>query len=158
MAKENGDIVTPPVPKKSASKKRKRKKSNSDKKNVVNKSVAKLLPKQGIKTPHSSLPPINIKSVVEPHLTCTYCDKVIENIASAIRGEEDNYYHFDCMIEKLSKEEKLDEGEKISYIGRGTFAIVKKDEEGKLVFRKTMEVEKAEVFNQMKKYVEGIKE
>ena len=61
------------------------------------------------------------------------------------------------VIEKLSKEEKLAEGEKISYIGRGTFAIVTKDEEGKMAFRKTIEVEKPEVFSQMKKYVEGTK-
>jgi hypothetical protein len=157
MAKENGEIITP-VPKKTTTKKRKRKKTNVDKKNVVNKSIAKLLPKQGTITPHSSLPQLDIKSVVEPHLKCAYCDKVIDNIASAIRGDEDKYYHFDCMLEKLAKEETLLDGEKISYIGRGTFAIISKNDEGKLLFRKTIEVEKAEVFNQMKKYVEGIKE
>lgn len=157
MANENSSIVTP-APKKSTSKKRKRKKANVDKKNVANNSIAKLLPQQGIKTPHSSLPPLDVKCVVEPHLKCAYCDKVIDNIASAIRGEEEKYYHFDCILEKLTKEERLLDGEKISYIGRGTFAIISKDDEGKLVFRKTIEVEKVEVFNQMKKYVEGIKE
>lgn len=157
MANENGAIVNQ-VQKKSSSKKRKRKKSNGDKKSVLNKDVAKLLPQQGVKTPHSSLPALNVKCVVEPHPSCAYCEKTIDIIASSIRGDEDKYYHFDCMIKKLSNEENLADGEKISYIGRGTFAIISKNDEGKLVFRKTIEVEKAEVFNQMKKYVEGIKE
>jgi hypothetical protein len=144
-------------PKKSTTNKKRKRKHASDKKGSENKAISQLLPKQGVKTPHSSLPVLKIKKVKEPLVTCTYCGKVIENIASAIKPDEDNIYHFDCMLEKLSKEEHLLEGEKISYIGRGTFAIVTKNEENKMVFRKTIEVEKSEAFSQMKKYIEGTK-
>jgi len=155
MPKENNVPVN--QTKKGPTKKRKRKHGSGKNKNAAGSAASQLLPKASVKTPHSSLPGLKIKKVKEPLVTCTYCGKEIDNIASAIKGEDDTFYHFDCIIDKLSKEEKLAEGEKISYIGRGTFAIVTKDEEGKMAFRKTIEVEKPEVFSQMKKYVEGTK-
>jgi hypothetical protein len=152
----NKKKINTPITKNSTNKKRKRK-ASGDKKNNASKLASQLLPKLGVKTPHSSLPPLRIKKVKEPLVTCAYCGKVIENIASAIKPDENTVFHFDCMLEKLTKEEKLADGEKISYIGRGTFAIVGKNEQNKMAFRKTIEVEKSEAFTQMKKYIEGTK-
>lgn len=140
---------------------RRRKKKHDNKKkpeSISKKDGLDLLPTQKSKTPRSSLPLKKIKRVIEPHVICAFCGEKIDNIASAIKGSNaDEFFHFDCIIKKLSQEEKLNEGEKISYIGRGSFGIIGKDEEGKLIIRKTIAVETPEVFSDMKKYVEGIK-
>lgn len=155
--KNNKNNKTQTQPKRSSSSKKRKRKHSADKKVDLNNPALQLLPKHGVKTPHSSLPELKVKRVKEPLVTCSYCGKTIDNIASAIHPDEDSFFHFDCMIEKLTEQEELLEGEKISYIGRGTFAIVTKNEENNIIFRKTIEVEKNEAFSQMKKYIEGTK-
>ena len=56
---------------------------------------------------------------------CSVCGKNIEDLTTALtnRGNSDPI-HFDCAIEILSKEEKLSEGDKITYIGQGRFGIL----------------------------------
>ena len=57
--------------------------------------------------------------------TCEYCGNLIEDLASAMASKENgNPVHFDCVIEKIKKTEKLSEKEKIIYIGQGKFGIV----------------------------------
>lgn len=153
--KNNSVTVKGNVSVKKNNKKRKRKNNNEKKSNA--KSGSQLLPKLGVKTPHSSLPVLKVKKVKEPLITCTYCGKVIENIASAIKPDENSIYHFDCMLEKLKKDESLADGEKISYIGRGNFAIVSTNSDNEIVFRKIIEVETVDAFSKMKKYIEGAK-
>lgn len=66
------------------------------------------------------LPKIQIK-VME----CAYCHKPIEDLASAISSKEnDEPIHYDCVIKKLTSEEKLLPNENITYIGQGKFAVV----------------------------------
>ncbi len=135
--------------------KRRNKRNNSSNK-TANLEGKDLLPKKQKETPKSSLPPVKIKRVKEPLEKCAYCNKVIKNIASAIRGE-DEYYHFDCVLEKIKKEHPLKEGQVVSYIGRGAFAIIEKDKENKINFVETIQVENPKQFESMKKYVEEVK-
>ncbi len=39
--------------------------------------------------------------------------------------------HFDCVLKKISEEEKVGPGEKVTYIGNGTFAVIKMKHGGK---------------------------
>ena len=56
---------------------------------------------------------------------CEICGKPITDLSSAIgnRGN-DNPVHFDCVLELLQKEEHLEPGDKISYIGQGRFGVI----------------------------------
>jgi hypothetical protein len=109
--------------------------------------------------PVSSLQlPIKVPRVQEPLPTCALCGKPIQAISQSISGPvAGELNHFDCVLRKIEDEEKLLPHQKISYIGRGTFAIVDKDEEGKMVFVKQIVFETPETFNAMKKFVEGNK-
>jgi len=105
----------------------------------------------------SSLPPLPVKKVVEPKEVCVMCEKPIPLIANALTHPEGGYCHFDCVLASLNEKEQPKEGQKISYVGRGTFAVVEKDSEGALTFLKKIEWESAESFAAMKKYVEEMK-
>lgn len=99
-----------------------------------------------------------VPMIKEPKPLCTICNTDIENIAEAIREPgEGGYSHFDCVIQKLTEQEKLAPQQKISYMGRGTFAVVVK-EEGKFVTVKTIQYESPEDFLAMKMFVEESKE
>ncbi len=137
--------------------KRKRGKSQSLKAKKKNNSGKDLLPTQGKVTPKSSLPAVDIKKIKEPFVKCGYCDKVIKNIANAIKGD-DCYYHFDCVLEKIKDDYKVTDKQKVSYIGRGSFAIIENDAEGKMEFVETIQIENPQQFDAMKKYIEEIKE
>lgn len=116
-----------------------------------------LLPSQ-TKTPyHSNLPPLPVKRVEEPLLECPLCGKVIELIASALTHPSGGFCHFDCVLEKISKDEHLTDAQKVSYIGRGTFAVVEANAENGFTFVKKIIWETPESFNTMKKYVEANK-
>ncbi len=110
------------------------------------------------KTPyHSTLPPLPVRRVEEPLLDCPLCGKVIENIASALTHPEGGFCHFDCVLEKIAKDERISEGQKVSYIGRGTFAVVETNSENGFSFAKKIVWETPESFDTMKKYVEANK-
>ena len=141
---------------KRATKKRKNR-NQSSRKQKISKDGKDLLPPKKKVTPKSSLPPIDIKKVKEPLVKCIYCGKVINNITSAIKGEE-GYYHFDCVIKKIKEEHNVKESQTVSYVGRGSFAIIEKDENGALKFVETIQVETPQQFDSMKKFVEEIKE
>ncbi len=117
-----------------------------------------LLPDQTKKTFHSNLPQVPIKKVAEPKEVCVMCGKVIEGIASSLTHPEGGHCHFDCVLNKIAADEKVTESQKVSYIGRGTFAVVEQNEDGSFVFTKRIPWENAEAFDAMKKYVEGTKQ
>ncbi len=61
-------------------------------------------------------------------LKCDICGKDIKEISSAIGSGESNMpVHFDCMVEKLKKENTLQPDERITYLGAGNFGIVKQE-------------------------------
>jgi hypothetical protein len=90
-------------------------------------------------------------------VVCPLCGEVIENIASALTYPEGGFCHFDCVLEKIAKDERLTDKQKVSYIGRGTFAIVEENGEGGFSFAKRIVWETAENLDTMKKYVEATK-
>lgn len=139
---------------------RKRKKRGPKVKSVaepVKKPKNTLLPSQEKVPYHSSLPPLPVKRVEEPLLDCPLCGKVIENIASALVYPEGGFCHFDCVLEKITKDERLTDKQKVSYIGRGTFAVVEEQEDNGFSFAKKIIWETPESFDTMKKYVEANK-
>ena len=57
--------------------------------------------------------------------TCPRCEKPIREVSSAIRDPEtDKPLHFDCVLAELVEKETLAEGERISYLGNGSFGII----------------------------------
>jgi hypothetical protein len=74
-----------------------------------------------------------------PELLCAHCGKPIDDIDAAIDDKlSGGPVHFDCVISRLSKNESLEKGEVISYIGGGRFGIVRFNEAraGVKVFRR----------------------
>lgn len=124
---------------------------------VTKKPKNTLLPVQEKVPYRSSLPPLPVKRVEEPLLDCPLCGQVIETIASALTNPEGGFCHFDCVLEKITKDEQLTEKQKVSYIGRGTFAVVEENEENSFTFVKKIIWETPETFDTMKKYVEANK-
>ena len=61
-----------------------------------------------------------------PELECPICKKNIRYLASAICLEKGKSpAHFDCVIEKLKKDNELMDKERICYLGNGSFGIIK---------------------------------
>ena len=80
---------------------------------------------------------IEFPIVTEPLHKCSLCGKTIENIAEAIsESEPKTFSHFDCVLQKIAKQENLGENQKISYIGKGIFAVVESDNKGNFQFLK----------------------
>jgi hypothetical protein len=60
-----------------------------------------------------------------PAPDCSYCGKPIRDISTAIQDTaSDRAIHFDCVIEKIAKQEPLEKGDAVTYIGGGRFGIV----------------------------------
>ncbi|MCR5699002.1 MAG: hypothetical protein K6G52_05085 [Treponemataceae bacterium] len=56
---------------------------------------------------------------------CAYCGKPIEDMSCALGSKESGEpVHFDCVIEKITETEKIQNDEKITYIGQGRFGVV----------------------------------
>lgn len=124
----------------------------------MQKAANSLLPQIRVGTHRSTLPAEAVKRVVEPEDICELCSKPIGVIASALGGQGGGYVHFDCALESLAKERRLTETQKISYIGRGTFAVVQTEEDGSFTFVERIVWETPQAFDAMKKYVEANKE
>ncbi len=57
--------------------------------------------------------------------TCEYCSRPIHELSSALLDKKTGgAIHFDCVLSKLGETEKLEENQKITYIGQGKFAVV----------------------------------
>lgn len=56
---------------------------------------------------------------------CEHCGMPIADMSTAIENRKSgNPIHFDCALSILSQEEKLSDGDRITYIGQGRFGIV----------------------------------
>lgn len=56
---------------------------------------------------------------------CPMCNLPITDIASSLTDKKTNQpVHFDCVLEEVRKNEKINENEKIAYIGQGRFGIL----------------------------------
>lgn len=74
---------------------------------------------------------------------CPYCEKPVKYLNTAITVPGLDYpVHFDCVLKKIEDEEQLSEDEKVSYLGKGTFGIIRatKDSPGFFV-RKRIQIE-----------------
>ena len=107
---------------------------------------------------HSSIPVAVPGPVEEPHPLCAYCGKEIENIASSFSVQDGGYAHFDCVLGRIRESEKPSEGETVSYIGSGRFAVVGKNEEGKLSIVKVIPVETPDALRAMKENVGSLRQ
>lgn len=106
---------------------------------------------------HSSIPVTPPKTVKEPLPVCPDCNERIQCIAESFRLSNGEFIHFDCMLFRLKSSENLSEGESISYVGRGNFAVVRKEEDGRYIIVRTIPVEEEKAFSSMKEYVENLK-
>ncbi len=97
-------------------------------------------------------------TIVEPRVNCHLCNKVIDSIAQAISESDGSFSHFDCVLNKIKEENPTTEKQKVTYIGRGIFAVVELDSENKYSIVKEIPYESPETFQNMKKFVEGQKD
>ncbi|MGP1593686.1 MAG: hypothetical protein ACTTH8_00310 [Treponema sp.] len=57
---------------------------------------------------------------------CARCGKPIKELSAALADKSDGKpVHFDCVLNYLQETEPLHEGETITYIGQGRFAVIK---------------------------------
>ncbi len=113
------------------------------------------LNKKPANPPHrSNLPPVYVPRVQEPLPTCAICGKEIENIANALYGpNEGELSHFDCVIAKIAEEHKVIPPRKVSYIGRGTFAVLDIQADGKFEIVERIAYETPQALASMRQYV-----
>lgn len=56
---------------------------------------------------------------------CPFCGEPVRDPKTAIlTPEAQKPAHFDCVLQELAKHEELQPGEKIAYLGKGTFGVV----------------------------------
>ena len=56
---------------------------------------------------------------------CAMCGQPISDMALSMSDKKSGVpVHFDCVLDAISKQEKLKDGEKIIYIGQGRFGVV----------------------------------
>lgn len=106
---------------------------------------------------HSSIPVPPQKTVAEPLGVCPLCGERIQAIAECFSLPE-GYAHFDCVLDRIKSQEHLMDGECVSYIGSGSFAVCHRGDDGKYTIEKRIEVENKESYNGFKSYVESLKQ
>jgi hypothetical protein len=100
---------------------------------------------------------IEFKRVNEPKVLCALCGQPIGAIAEAISEGDNGYSHFDCVIKKIAEDEQIKSDEKISYVGKGVFAVIRTTEENKFEIVKRIAYETNEQYASHKRYVEELK-
>lgn len=66
-----------------------------------------------------------IKDFKEREVLCSKCGKPITDMASSMASKNGSApMHFECAMEQVSCNEKLEQNEKIAYIGQGRFAVL----------------------------------
>jgi len=76
------------------------------------------------KNPRYSRKPRNKEQ--RPEYVCPFCGNSIRDLRTAIARREDGVpAHFDCVIKDLSEQEDLSPDEKICYLGKGSFGIIR---------------------------------
>jgi len=58
--------------------------------------------------------------------TCPLCGKPVYDLSTALSSgkEEGEPAHFDCVLDRVAAAEPLEPGEKVVYLGSGSFAVV----------------------------------
>ena len=107
---------------------------------------------------HMSFDVPDVPQINEPMPVCSLCGKPIETIADSFCEPDGSYSHFDCVLDKIRKQERVSEEETVSYIGHGNFAVFYKNEEGKFVIKTRIPYESKESYDAMKQFVEGSKQ
>ncbi len=101
--------------------------------------------------------PRNKKRSKLPAVICSLCEKPIDSVSQAIGGPQpDQFSHFDCVLRKISEEETLAPGQKVSYIGHGEFAVIeykKKNYSGGFEIIRRISYEEEKVRSEVKKMV-----
>lgn len=89
-----------------------------------------------------------ISEIKTREVKCGICGGLISDIASAITDKSTGKtVHFDCILDKIAKEEKPLENEKVAYIGQGRFAVLSYEnirEQKNFKIKKIIEVEDRE--------------
>ena len=69
--------------------------------------------------------PPQLPSVPLPSAFCAWCNKPIKDISAAFSEPDSGKpVHFDCVINRISERENLENGDVVSYIGGGRFGII----------------------------------
>ena len=74
---------------------------------------------------------------------CPYCDEPVKFMNSAVFvAGFDDPIHFDCVIDKIKKDENMQPDETVNYLGKGSFGIIKKIEKSPgFEIRKRIQIE-----------------
>jgi hypothetical protein len=84
-----------------------------------------------------------------PLLECAFCGKSIKDVPLAITEKSSgNSLHFDCVIAQIMKNERMEKGDIVSYIGGGRFGVVHFDnphDHRKFKIKKIFEYEQKDV-------------
>jgi hypothetical protein len=69
-------------------------------------------------------------------LTCPLCGKALYDLSTALSAGVDSTEpaHFDCVLERVAAAEALGPGEKIVYLGSGTFGVVEFKDKSETAF------------------------
>ncbi len=103
---------------------------------------------------HSRIPVPEAKLVKEPFEKCAYCGQMIESIASCFVSPEGGHVHFDCVLERIKQANPVEEGQIVSYVGKGEFAVCQKDENEKWTIVRRIPYESGDNHAKMKSFVE----
>jgi hypothetical protein len=77
-------------------------------------------------------------------IVCPFCGKPVRFLLTAIASGSDNMpAHFDCVLRSIAEKEGLEENEKVCYLGKGSFGIIKYKAQGsaKFTIRKRVQYE-----------------
>ncbi|HSV56836.1 MAG TPA: hypothetical protein VLH39_06980 [Magnetospirillaceae bacterium] len=76
--------------------------------------------------PVAAVVPAGLETLrIQPSAECLYCRKPILDLASAIADRDSGEpVHFDCALQRVTDREALQSGERLVYIGSGSFAVV----------------------------------
>lgn len=103
------------------------------------------------------------KSIVElkaREIICPKCGKRIDDVAGAIHDKTAGApVHFDCVMNELSAQEKLEQNEKIAYIGQGRFGILYFEnprDQRKFTIKKIIEVEDRDTKPEWREEISGL--
>ncbi len=65
------------------------------------------------------------REIISQEFVCPICNKQIVDLASSLADRKTGEpLHFDCILKQLQETEKLEQNQKITYIGQGRFAVV----------------------------------
>lgn len=103
---------------------------------------------------HSRIPLLQVQNIRETGDICPICGKRIDSIASAMLSPEGKPVHFDCVLEQLKEQNPLRDNQTISYVGKGSFAICEKNDEGKWSIVTRIQYENPEANQRFREYIE----